>query len=74
MTPKTKCDFLIGKFIQHSRAEKNISPLQSAKKCALICVDEILNTLGSDRIIYGSEYRYQEDNFWNDVKTEINNL
>jgi hypothetical protein len=43
----------------------------NAKQCALIAVDEILNSLNSDRISYGSEYRYEESDFWNEVKTEI---
>jgi len=48
--------------------------LPQAKQYALIIVDEILLVLGSDRIIYGSEYRYEENNYWNEVKEEINKL
>lgn len=45
-----------------------------AKSCALIAVDEILNALDSDRIIYGSVYRFEEHEFWEEVKQEIKSL
>lgn len=45
-----------------------------AKQHALVCVDEIIDTLSSDRIIYGSEYRYEESDYWQEVKQEIENL
>ena len=61
MTPKDKAGDLIVKFIKHSRAEKDITPIQSAKQCALIAVDEILGYMGADR-------GYA---FWKEVKNEI---
>jgi hypothetical protein len=42
MTAKEKANELVIKFIKHSRAEKNIKPIQSAKECALIAVDEMI--------------------------------
>jgi hypothetical protein len=43
-------------------------------RCALIAVDEIINTLDSERIIYGSEYCFEENNYWTEVKQEIEKL
>jgi hypothetical protein len=43
MTPEEKADFLISRFCKHSRADETTSPKESAKMCALITVDEILN-------------------------------
>jgi len=70
MTPKEKAKDLIVKFIKHSRAEKDIKPIQSAKQCALIAVDEIIQhncfvSTGIKQSVY---------DYWQDVKTEINNL
>ena len=45
-----------------------------AHKIALICVDEILNALNSDRIDYSSLYRCEEHNYWESVKLEIEKL
>jgi hypothetical protein len=47
---------------------------EEAKQCALIAVDEILNALDSERIIYGSEYCFEENNYWTEVKQEIEKL
>ena len=60
MTPKEKANLLVTKFIKHSRAEKDIKPIQSAKQCALIAVDELITETGKK--------------FWYDVKQEIENL
>ena len=43
-------------------------------QCALISVNEIIEALGSNRIIYGSEYRNEETDYWETVKEEINKL
>ena len=47
---------------------------QQAKQCAIIAVHEILTALQSDNIIYASEYRYEESNFWQQVKSELQSL
>lgn len=78
MEAKKKALELGNKFYQgnplvYSKLE-HLSELEKAKSRALICVDEILNALDSDRIIYGSLYRYQENDYWQKVKKEINNL
>ena len=66
MTPKEKADELVVKFLKHSRAEKDIKPIQSAKQCALIAVDEILSQFNW-KPSSGSSY-------WDEVKQEIENL
>jgi predicted SnoaL-like aldol condensation-catalyzing enzyme len=68
--PKDKAGDLIVKFIKHSRAEKDIKPIDSAKQCALILVDETIQhncfvSTGIKQSIY---------DYWQEVKTEINNL
>ena len=67
MTPKEKADELVVKFLKHSRAEKDIKPIQSAKQCALIAVDEL---------IYETQFEVPNirQRYWIDVKQEIENL
>ena len=64
MTPKEKAEQLVVKFLKHSRAEKDITPIQSAKQCALIAVDEIIEAVGNN----------SESHIWIKVKKEIQNL
>ena len=60
MTPKEKAEELYKKmYTVHS----NIYP-SSAKQCALIAVDELIN-----EAVYEKQY-----NYWQEVKNEINNL
>jgi hypothetical protein len=47
---------------------------EEAKQCAIIAVDEIINTLDSERIKYSSEYCFEENNYWKEVKQEIEKL
>ena len=62
MTPKEKAEQLFDKYY----AEK-IVDLSTAKKCALICVDEILQSHYVALVgIKSSTY-----NFWQEVKKEI---
>jgi hypothetical protein len=75
MTPKEKAGVLVIKFIKHSRAERDIKPIQSAKDCALIAVDEIIMALED----YGKstfELQNMEQDFrhWEKVKEEIQKL
>ena len=69
MSPKEKAEILIAKFIKHSRAEKDIKPIQSAKQCALIAVDEIIKALRKSVGEVGMGTGY-----WSDVKQEIEKL
>jgi hypothetical protein len=70
MSPKEKAEILVAKFIKHSRAEKDIKPIQSAKQCALIAVDEIIlqNNVWIKQIGKGT------NNYWIEVKEEIEKL
>ena len=76
MTPKEKAKQLAERF-NYKLYEAIIDPIvrtYEAKQCALIAVDEILNALDSKKIIYGSEYRFKENIYWEQVKKEIENL
>jgi hypothetical protein len=78
MKPKEKAENLVVKFLKHSRAEIDITPIQSAKQCALIAIDEMivqngelyLNSLGDKTIQF-----YKEKNgYLFEVKQEISNI
>ena len=67
MTPKEKAEQLVVKFLKHSRAEIDITPIQSAKQCALIAVNEL---------IYETQFEVPNirQRYWIDVKQEIEKL
>ena len=69
MTPKEKAQELINKFIPHTKVFHEVlgweDYLDSAKECALIAVDEIIN--GN----FGDGYNHQ---FWECVKNEIEKI
>jgi hypothetical protein len=65
MTPKEKAEELVNKMFDYTEAT-----YQAAKQCALIAVDEIINTI---------EFSSQVDelsktNYWQEVKQEIEKL
>lgn len=64
MTPKEKAKELVDKYINDVYLFKF-----SAKKCALIAVDEILNAKSFLIAMPLSDVKY-----WNEVKQEIQNL
>lgn len=45
LNPKEKALQLVVKFIKHSGEEKDLKPLQSAKECALIAIQEVRDNL-----------------------------
>jgi len=66
MTPKEKAEELVDKYYYHSKCNL-LSPFE-AKNCALIAVDEVINS------IFGN---YEFDflrHFWQEVKQEIEAL
>ena len=78
MTPKEKADELVNKFMEYSHTDfipyrggyQMDSQIENAKQCALIAVDEILNTI---------EYSSQADelskvNYWQEIKQEIEKI
>lgn len=82
MTPKEKAEQLYDKFLRYVPAEEEFEH-QYAKKCALIAVDEIIN---SNPHIYiekgGSDcrgdwsYKEAQSNqlYWQEIKQEIEKL
>jgi hypothetical protein len=80
MTPKEKAKELIEKFNNIADIEsvwdgnKWVTSYDHAKQCALICVDEILNSV----IVYSSElllinWSDEQLEYWLKVKQEIEN-
>jgi hypothetical protein len=69
MTPKEKAFHLHFSFIRDVIADDN-----KAKICALKVVDEILDALNDDLIEYASIYRYEANDYWQEVKNEIEKL
>jgi|TARA_R110000764_G_scaffold222344_1_gene311034 hypothetical protein len=65
MTPKEKSIELVNKFLQIYEGR-----VPQAKQCALICVDEILESLWN----VGHSSSNDEIKYWTEVKQEINNL
>jgi len=67
MTPKEKAIELVNKFIPHTRVFHEVlgweDYIDSAKQCALIAVDEILEVTGG-----------HINHFYKQVKTELTNL
>ncbi|MBP6357754.1 MAG: hypothetical protein KA311_00245 [Sediminibacterium sp.] len=66
MTPKEKAGELVNKFLQYTPVEFEY---EYAKQCALIAVDEILESYKTKDLIYPKEVIY-----WQEVKQEINNF
>lgn len=75
MTPEEKCNELIKKFGVQTRVffepEGWQDDLRGAKQCALICVDEIINTtsalINEDTYVETPSYLQ----YWQQVKEEI---
>lgn len=74
MTPKAKAKELVEKmfyeaFPEWKNYKKSINKsifYSSIKQCALICVDEIINSEPTER--------YDSKDYWNEVKTSIASL
>jgi len=72
MTPKDKAEELVTKYRNPFNRKGCIPPTESmfpstAKQCALIAVDEIINSTSWQYITNGLDY-------WNEVKHEISQL
>lgn len=72
MTPKEKAEELVGKMIPHTRVFHGVLGWEdyqdSAKQCALIAVDEIINQY------YTHTDNVTQHEYWQQVKQEINKL
>jgi hypothetical protein len=66
MTPQEKAKELVYKFDDTMEFS---TPQRFAKKCALIAVDEILDSLDYDYILFK-----QQSEYWKEVKQEIEKL
>lgn len=76
MTPKEKAKELVDKFIKHTNSDWDLKDIISAQQCAIIAVDEILDNrcgMRNGEFIADGDI-YCSENYWNEVKTEINNL
>jgi hypothetical protein len=70
MTPKEKAEELVNSFMnirKQKLADYSIIYHPTAKQCALIAVDEIINSTSWQYITNGLD-------FWNEVKQEIEQL
>ena len=77
MTPKEKAKELIAKFLEYAYSDANDNQKTDAIQCALICVDEIIESspslpILSDNGTYGSDIE-ESSKFWQEVKQEILN-
>lgn len=70
MTPKDKAEELVVKYIQYTPVQFEF---EYAKKCALICCDEILNSKQAAYSFHIEKGQFFID-YWNDVKQEIEKL
>ncbi len=75
MTPKDKANVLVSKYCKISRETDENPPIFYAKKCALICVDEILFEIPEKTFVWTIGHVPNEKHeYWRQVKTEIENL
>ena len=65
MTAKEKAEELVTKML------KELFDLDLAKQCALIAVDELINTASP---VYDSFWPMNTKDYWQEVKQEIKNL
>jgi hypothetical protein len=69
MNPKLKAEELVLKFLRIENNTPEWFNTHIAKQCALIAVDEIINN-----VLVGIDLPSTWGNYWQEVKTEINNL
>jgi hypothetical protein len=78
MTPKEKAEELVDKFMDYSEHRFNInndlSPVYTAKQCALIAVDEIIKECCKSSEKKDAKYQDERINYWQQVKHEIENI
>ena len=73
MTPKEKAKELVGKMVYSS--DPFLHRTRHSIKCALICVDEILNTESlANRICGYTTLTKSHVQYWEEVKNEIEKL
>jgi len=70
MTPKEKAKELVKKFTYCQRGFINTV----SKQCALIAVDEIIDSYSEYKNMHDQEFLDADVKYWQQVKTEIKNL
>ena len=70
MTPKEKAEELVLKYLRLQEPNYNWFHKGLAKQCALIAVDEILDTIV---VIYSKDFEML-NKYWGEVRHEINKL
>ena len=77
MTPKQKAIQLVNKFMSYADSN-HYGSIASAKQCALIAVDEIIEVTAPNCDRYEPYYlelkAEMTQKYWQEVKTEIENL
>jgi len=72
MTPKEKAEELVGKYVSFVKGKILFQlTMESAKQCALIAVDEIIEL---HKGMFMSERENQNESYWQEVKKEIEAL
>lgn len=72
MSPKEKAVKLVEQFEDHGWMDEKTSMWESGRKCALIAVDEILDFMITN--LKWDEKTNGNIEYWQEVKTEIENL
>lgn len=72
MTPQERCEFLLIKY--YSAHGPNL-PFQTAKQCAIICVEQIISAVGTvEDQVYEWDRRPHEDfKYWQEVLIHLQN-
>jgi hypothetical protein len=78
MTPQEKAKELVNKFYQPlgylNMAEIAGNMWEHGKKCAIICVDEIILEQCKSSELKNAVYQAERIDYWQDVLTELNKL
>jgi hypothetical protein len=72
MTPKHKAEELFNKMSTNNGDEYHHCTYYVAKQCALIAVDEIIDS--EPQYEWSNDYWKNPNDFWQEVKREIENL
>jgi hypothetical protein len=72
MTPKHKAEELFNKMSTNNGDEYHHCTYYVAKQCALIAVDEIIDS--EPQYEWSNDYWKNPNDFWQEVKQEIENL
>jgi hypothetical protein len=77
LSPKEKASELVEKYLSFGfRLFDNYIPvpLEAAKQCAIIAVDEIIKELWYVENNFDVASAFRVEDYWNEVKTELENI